>query len=412
MQPDQFSTNRLSKIPIFELVPPAVLHKILQSANRIDVPPGTIISREGDPGNSFYIILDGEVDVIRAHGTPEEQLLETTSEGSFLGEMSLFQPDGVRAASLIARTRVLILEMTRADFNVLIHSDPQIAFEVSRVLSARVRESNNFLHTRNQQLEQTLQELRTAQAELIVMERLEHELELARTIQEDILPKILPTYDGFNFGAQMNPARQVGGDFFDFIPLSGHRTAIVIGDVSDKGVPAAIFMALTRSLVHAEARRSSVPAVVLQHVNTLQFEMSQAAMFVTILYGILDCKTGVFEYARAGHELPLFIGPDGQEIKIPYQQGQPIGLFSEPALDTYSVQLVPGSTLLMYTDGAPDATDEQENFFGLARLRATLLGLDRQNAQQLCDQIMDTIVAHEGASTQYDDITLVAIHAL
>jgi serine phosphatase RsbU (regulator of sigma subunit) len=411
MPRDLYSTERLLEIPLFSTVPPNVLRKLMETMNRLDVPPGGFVCREGDPGNSFYIILEGEVDVIRAFGKAEEQLLETTREGDFIGEMSLFQKEGTRAASLIARSHAHLLEMRRDDFNTLIHSDPDAAFEISRVLAYRVRESNDHLHERNRQLEQALQELHAAQAELIVMERLERELELARKIQEDILPKALPTYEGYSFGAKMDPARQVGGDFFDFIQLSDHRTAIVIGDVSDKGVPAAIFMALTRSLVHAEARRSSSPEVVLQRVNALQFEMSEAAMFVTILYGILDCNTGIFEYARAGHELPLMINSRGELLMLPQHPGQPIGLFSEPALDTHRLQMQPGDTLLMYTDGAADATDAEENFFGLDRLRQALMDAPPGNAQQLCNHLMATILAHQGESIQYDDITLVAIQA-
>ncbi len=411
MSKSLFSTSNLLQIPLFSSISPTVLGQLMETMKKLEFEKGELLCREGDTGDSFFIILDGEIEIIKALNTPEQQLLELAGPGDFFGEMSLFQVEGVRAATVRARSRVHALEMTRADFSQLIHSDPEIAVEVARVLSLRVRESNNFLHEKNERLEKALQELRAAQAELIIKERMERELEVARRIQEDILPQTLPAYEGYDFGARMVPAREVGGDFFDFIPLSGHRTAVVIGDVSDKGVPAAIFMALTRSLVHAEAHRSADPAVVLRRVNRLSLEMSEAAMFVTVLYGILDCHAHVFEYARAGHELPLIVTDDQTMLEIPFDRGQPLSLFENPVFDTNKITLPKGSMLLMYTDGATDVTDPEGNFYGLKRLQEFLCQDPRDNGQGTCDRLVQAILSHKGESTQYDDVTLVAIRA-
>jgi sigma-B regulation protein RsbU (phosphoserine phosphatase) len=411
MSTSLFSTENLLQIPLFSSMKPDVLRRMMDTMNKHEFEAGELMCREGDQGESFFIILDGEIEIIKALGTPEEQLLELAGAGDFFGEMSLFQTEGVRAASVRACTAVFALEMTRPHFDRLIHTAPEIAIEVARVLSLRVRESNNFLQEKNERLEKALRELRAAQQELIIKERMERELEVARTIQQDILPQVLPAYTGYDFGARMIPAREVGGDFFDFIPLSDHRTAVVIGDVSDKGVPAAIFMALTRSLVHAEARRSADPAVVMSRVNRLSLEMSNAAMFVTVLYGILDCTTNIFEYARAGHELPLIVTTDRRELEIPHDRGQPLALFDEPVFDTNQIKLPAGSTLLAYTDGATDVTDPDGNFFGLERLRHFMLNDPLDIAQATCDRLVAAILAHKGDSPQYDDVTLVAIRA-
>jgi sigma-B regulation protein RsbU (phosphoserine phosphatase) len=133
-------------------------------------------------------------------------------------------------------------------------------------------------------------------------------------------------------------------------------------------------------------------------------------MFVTVLYGIMDCETGHFDYARAGHELPIILDQDNVEHVPPHGQGQPLALFEDPFFDTQGIQLGPGTTLLLYTDGATDSTGPDDSFFGLDRLKATMLADKRTSAQEVCDRLMDAIKDHQQDSTQYDDITLIAIH--
>lgn len=412
MPKDIFDTNYLQKLPLFQTVSSGQLSKLAANLQRVHFTAGEVMAYEGDRGDSSFVLLSGEVDIIKSLGKPEENLLFTTGAGDFIGEMSLFEPDGVRVATIRARTGVDVLLITRDLFNNLIHNEPELAFEISRILVLRVRESNDRLYAKNEALEKALVQLKAAQAELIDKERMERELELARTIQEDILPKEFPQPDRFGLGARMNPAREVGGDFFDFIRLSDHRIGVLIGDVSDKGVPAAIYMALTRSLIHAEARRSATPETVLTRVNKLLSEMSEAKMFVTTLYGILDCQSGRFEYARAGHELPIILDDDNNETIPPKTPGQPLALFDEPRFDSQVLQLNPGMTLLMYTDGATDATCPNGTFYGMHQLMDNLRKRHRQDsAQGIVDDLMTSILNHQQDSTQYDDITLIAIRA-
>ena len=411
MTDPKLSTKFLKNINLFRSISPEILRPLMKTVQLVELPADHVVCREGDRGDGLYIILDGDLAVYKSMGTPEEQFLNPAGPGDFLGEMSLFDVDGVRAASVVTTSPIWMLKITREDFNQLIHTEPELAFEISKVLTQRVRNNLDDLEEKNNLLEQALKDLRAAQADLIIKERLERELEVARQIQEDILPRELPVYSGFDFGAKMIPARAVGGDFFDFIPLSEHRTGIVIGDVSDKGVPAAIFMALTRSLVRAEATRTGNPRLVLERVNRLLSEMSKAAMFVTILYGILDCENRVFHYARAGHEIPIFVNADGQESMLPQNPGQPVALFEELLLDEQTVELPPKTMLLMYTDGMTDATDPEESFFGLNRLRVLAGSSLGSSAQELVENILYEIKAHQGDSPQYDDMTLITIHS-
>jgi serine phosphatase RsbU (regulator of sigma subunit) len=211
------------------------------------------------------------------------------------------------------------------------------------------------------------------------------------------------------FAALMEPARAVGGDLYDVIELPGERFGLFIGDVSDKGVPAGIFMALVRSLVRAEACYSCSPSQVLHNVNHHLLSMNQAGLFVTVIYGVYDPATRLFEYARGGHELPLLFPPDGAPQYPPHNQGMLLGVFPDPPLDEQTLEIPPGGALLLYTDGAFDAINAREEHFGKGRLAAAAAAVRQQNAQEICQHILHTIHDFHGGVPQADDITLLVL---
>ena len=235
---------------------------------------------------------------------------------------------------------------------------------------------------------------------------------MARRIQMSILPKNLPRPDGFEFGAGIQPARAVGGDFYDAIRFDRSNYGIVIGDISDKGVPAAIFMALTRSLVRAKATPTSSPGQVLRRVNQLLLEMNSEGMFASVIYGILNTEQRKFTYARAGHESPLFISPSGTEQFLPLKSGQLLGVFTQPEFDQQSIDLPVGSGLILYTDGILDATNASGQLFGSKRFLESIETLKGLKAQETCERLLLTIQDYQGDAPQADDITLFVINAL
>jgi sigma-B regulation protein RsbU (phosphoserine phosphatase) len=169
-------------------------------------------------------------------------------------------------------------------------------------------------------------------------------------------------------------------------------------------------MALTRSLLRAEATRGSSPRRVLERVNRLLQDMNDAGMFVTVLYGILDAEQSTFSYARAGHELPLLIRADGSAELADSGVGTPLGLFDDVLLDEQVIHLSPRDMLLLYTDGATDITDASETLYGMERLQETAcLGARQNSAQALCDEIGRDLLIYRGATSQADDVALVAI---
>jgi sigma-B regulation protein RsbU (phosphoserine phosphatase) len=387
---------------------------VAQSFRRIDVLAGEVLIKEGEKGDSFFIILDGEFDVLKAAGTEEERFLHTHGPGKFFGEMSLLNPDGLRTATVRARSDGSLLALRREEFETIMENHPAAATHVMRMLSKRLKDSDDAtirdLTEKNRQLAEAYEELKAMQAKLVEQEKLEHELRLAYDIQQSILPSDLPPLCGFDFGACMQPARSVGGDFFDVIPLGNNKVGVAVGDVSDKGVPAAMFMAQFCSLLRAYARTSLTPLKTLMRVNSHLFEMNQAGMFVTALYGVLDYLTGTFQYVRAGHEVPMLVDQDGKVYMPERGVGQLLCVFEEPQLEEGQLEVPIGSTILFYTDGVTDALGRDGEFFGLQNLWKVFENGYRLNAQELCDQILESVLNYQKEQAQFDDVTLVAVH--
>ena len=406
----------LKHVPLFVSLPPSALADMAVSLQENRYSAGTVLFREGDYGDRFYIVLDGEIAIVKALGSDDERLLGRRGAGEFVGEMSLLSRDGLRTASVRVEADARVLELTRADFDALLHRYPLLAYEMLRVLSVRLRESHDIairdLHEKNVRLTQAYADLQAAQARIIEQETLERELRLARETQESMLPRTLPRMACFDIGARMVAARMVGGDFYDVFPLGPDRLGVVIGDVSGKGMPAALFMALVSSLLRAEALRGdTTPEQALRIVNRHLLSRDARSMFVTLLYGVLGRETREFAFVRAGHEMPLLLDAAGTLLTPEMGRGHALGLFLNPVLDIQAVQLPAGGTLLLYTDGVNEAMDAHGQLFGTERIVAAMRGARQASAQQLCDQIVQVVTEYRGLAAQADDITLVAVRA-
>ena len=403
----------LADLPLFQGLPAEELQVLAGLLCVTEVPPDTLLFREGDPGDHFYIISSGEVEVIKSLGSSSEWLVAVLGPGEFLGDLSLLNPDRLRTASVRSRGPVKLWEMHHTDMDDLLDRQPRVAYKLVCTLGARLTEMDNAIITnlkeKNRELTQAYEALQSAQEQLLEKERLERELQVAYDIQMSILPQQLPDLPGFDFGARIVPARAVGGDFFDLIPLSEDRVGIVIGDVADKGIPAAIFMARAHALLYAEVFQCPTPAEVLRRVNRHLNKINVPNLFVTVLYGVLDRRTGRFEYARAGHELPVTLFPGERVARVPHDTGQLLGILEEPALDLQTLVLPPGGMLLLYTDGLVDGVSPQGERFGYKRLLANADRWRDRSAQELCDRLLDSILAFQGDAHLQDDVTIVAI---
>jgi sigma-B regulation protein RsbU (phosphoserine phosphatase) len=409
------SKSLLARIPFFAELPDSELDRMISELDVVNLRSGEILFREGDPGEHLFIVVSGQLEVVMGPGLENEIVLNVVREEEYIGEMSLIQPDGHRTTSARARGDVVLLSMSRVQFKDLLHRHPELAKSMVSVLSQRLVHTNvqtvTVLTEKNRQLQKAYDELKAAQEQLIEKERMERELQVAADIQMSILPDRLPLHPHLDFGGRILPARQVGGDFYDVFDLGDGKFGILIGDVADKGVPSAIFMARAHALIIAEADSVTSPGDVLRKVNTHITRLEKSTQFVTALYGVLDTKTNEFSYARAGHEPPLLLDENGDVQRLPYQPGMALGLWEHIALDEYSFVLPKDCLLVMYTDGMTDCRNPKGEPFGLERVKQTIMELRDASAQQKCDQLIAELARYQGGSKQDDDVTLVAVHA-
>lgn len=405
----------LRQVPLFADLPDEAIETLVTTLRPTDYPADTLLFREGEAGDRFYIVLSGTIAIIKAMDTPDERMVGLRGSGEFIGEMSLLNQDGLRTASVRVQENARVLELTRDDFDAMVYRHPSLAYAMLQVLSMRLRASNDTaiqdLHEKNRHLAQAYADLQAAQAQLIEQETLARELKLAREIQESMLTHNLPHLPGYDLCAHMVAARQIGGDFYDVLPLDDNRLVLMVGDVSGKGVPAALFMALTCSLLRAEASRNGSPEETLRAVNNHLLTYHTHSMFVTVLYGILHRDTRRFSFARAGHDLPLLLGPTGEHQRLTLGRGHPLGLFPAPALDVQTVEVPRGGMMVMYSDGATEAMNVANDLFGNDRIVAALRERLDASAPELCRHLLDALAAFCGDAPQSDDITLMVLRA-
>ena len=405
------SVDVLRRLPFLRGASPDVVEGLAKVAVERVYEAGQVILQEGSPGREMYVIVRGLVEVVKGHGA-RETVLARRGRGEFFGEMGLFEASP-RFATIRTVKQTRLLEFSERELQAVLHEQPGLLYQAIRVLIGRLRESDlhmiSDLQRKNEELARAYKELQEAQAELIEKERIERELELAREIQQSILPRSFPKVAGVEFAARSQPALQVGGDFYDVIPLGRGRLGLVIADVSDKGMPAALYMALARSLIHVEAKRALSPRQVLRNANRLLLEISHADMFVTVFYAVFDQAQGSLSYARAGHDRPLILGAGLGECHSLEAQGMALGIFNNVELQEAEVRLHPGETLVLYTDGITDANSPGGEFFGTDRLQDTVCSARSRTAQGLCDLVFERVTRFQGDAVQHDDMAVLVM---
>jgi serine phosphatase RsbU (regulator of sigma subunit)/putative methionine-R-sulfoxide reductase with GAF domain len=250
------------------------------------------------------------------------------------------------------------------------------------------------------------------QAEANERQRLERELEVARQIQASFLPERSPQIAGWEVAAFYRAARQVGGDFYDFFLLPDGAWGMVVADVADKGVPAALFMALTRTLIRVAAMSRTSPAETLTRVNELVIADSHADMFVTVFYLVLDPETGVLRYATGGHNPPLCIQAGDGAAEMLSGRGLAVGVLDGVTYDEFSRDVEPGDVVVLYTDGVTEALDSHEEEFGVDRLVREAQGYREHTAADIVSHIVSAVDAFASGESQFDDLTLVVLKRL
>ena len=260
-------------------------------------------------------------------------------------------------------------------------------------------------------IERTLNNLeawREAESSKVRLAAIENELDVASKMQQSILPTEFPETDHYDVFGSMTPAKEVGGDFFDIFQLENGNIGLAIADVSGKGVPAALFMMASRTLLKGAAIGLKEPGKVLREVNDLLYDDNEAMMFVTVLYGVYNPETRTLTYANGGHNLPIIVHDDGSSSIIPSTNGVALGILPGGEYEQSSITCAPGDTVVFYTDGVTEAIDTDEEEFGMERLQETF-NWGPEDCREAVLSILDAVSDFAGGAPQFDDITCLAL---
>ena len=261
-------------------------------------------------------------------------------------------------------------------------------------------------------IEKTLKHIQTLESALESRDRLvalTRELDVAKHVQMSALPKHSPDSETHAIQARMIPAREIGGDFYDFFSLDDNLVGLVIADVSGKGVPAALFTLVTKSLLKSAARNFPSPAQCLSEVNQLLAEDNEACIFTTLFYGVLDLRNGSLRYCNGGHNPPRLLRDDARVEVLPPTGNLVLGVAAGHQYENAEIQLAPGDTLFLYTDGITEAENSSKEEFGETRLDQTLASLKGAAASDVATAVVDAVQTFAGDAPQSDDITCVAL---
>ena len=351
------------------------LDLLRQVAKRQEYPANTTLCHQGRVEHVFYVVVKGTVAITKVLEDGQERILNMVGRNGYFGEMGLID-DSPRVANCVTVTPTIILEVTEEAFDQFVENSPSLANLLLQRILANSRALDRVyiedLQAKNEALEQAYARLKAAQAKLVEQERLQHELELAAQVQRNLLQQDLPQFPDYGFAAYLQPARQVGGDFYDVLEIDEEHLGILIADVADKGFHAALFMAVTRTLFLREGQQSLSPAEVALAVHQGMFEIANNdEVFLTAFYGVLHRPSGRLTYIRAAHERPYLVHPGREVLALPGGD-RFLGMIPDLTLTEETIELKPGDRLIMFSDGVPDAVNEAEESYGNQQLAAAI----------------------------------------
>jgi phosphoserine phosphatase RsbU/P len=342
---------------------------------------GETIFKAGDTADRMFYISKGAIRLV--------ELNKVIGEGQVIGEMGVFSPFKIRTASAVCEDDLEAYTMGRDEVIAFFGKDPALAIELIQTAIQRFIEN--------------------LKAETAARERIESELRIAHDIQASMLPTVFPESKAFEIFAMMDPAKEMGGDLYDFFFIDDNRLCVVIGDVSGKGVPAAMFMAITKTLIKTEAKRGIKTNEVLANVNSILVPDNQSCLFVTVFCAVLDLRTGALQYCNAGHNPPLLIRKSGEVEFIKSSKGFVVGVMEQCASTCDLLTMAPGDSVLLYTDGVTEAMDPEQVQFSESRLHECVTGLKDRDMKGLIGCMREKVFDFVRGAAQSDDITMLAL---
>ncbi len=417
---------------VLSAVPRAALARLV-AACPVEAPaPGALLMEQGVEGDFALAVLAGDVR-IEVSGDLGTAVVARLGPGELVGELAAVA-GGRRTASVRAGDGLRVLRLERTRLMEVLADAPDLALAVIAALARRLDRVNeavsvmtraataladgsytpdmlDALNRHADRLSHFAEAFRDMAAEMVEKRTASQEMQTAAAIQRAFLPGAPPQgrfADRVEIAALMEPARNVGGDFYDYFLLDERRLGFAVGDVSGKGTPAAMFMSVARTVLKTVAREGATPGAVLERVNDLLAEDNAEGMFVTLAYGVIDLGTGWVQIAQGGHEEVLVLGSDGR-LDLLAPTGPALGLFEGRAFSTHARTLRPGDRLIVATDGVTEAFDPDRAPYGWDRLRAALQGNGPGGADATLDRLRRDVAAFVRGAPASDDLTVLAL---
>ena len=356
----------------------------LESMTRETHLKGQVLFRTGDPAEKMYYIASGSLRL------PE--IAKVVQAGEVIGEMGLLSPFHTRTASAVCEEDCIVYSIDKQEVTRLFSRNSELAFRIVHLCVQRFIEN--------------------LRAETEAKERIQSELRIARDIQAAMLPRIFPPFPDrkeFEIFALMEPAKEVGGDFYDFFLIDNDHVGVAIGDVSGKGVPAALFMAICKTLLKTEAMRGLPPGKVLERLNGALIPDNDMMMFVTVFFLVLNLRTGEIAYANGGHPPPFVSNSSGGYRNLPGPTGTFLGIMDGCTYVTTTGHLGPGEAVLLFSDGVSEATNIALDLFSEARIRQTLDAHRGKTTEEMVGIMREAVRTFAEGTAPSDDITIVAL---
>lgn len=358
-------------------------------------------------------IRNGEYDFVFAHNGLEalSKLIENPTIGVILSDINMPEMDGL---TLLLKLKELKNPSLKTVVVSAYGDMENIRMAMNRGAFDFLTKPINF-EDLEITINKTLEEIILQRKALIEHDQLisiQRDLNVAREIQQGILPQTFPPFPNrfdFEIFASMEAAKEVGGDFYDFFMIDNDHLGFVIGDVSGKGIPAAIFMAVSRTLIKATGLKGMPPGECLGYVNNLLCNESISCMFVTVFYAIINLKTGKLSYANAGHNPPYILRQNETIETIPSTGDTILGVFEDQQFETASIQIQPTDSVLLFTDGVTEAFNNQSEAYGESRLEPLLRRLGNKNATEVVKEIVGDVTTFVDGAPQSDDITMLCL---
>ena len=423
----------LAPHPIFARFDRASLYAVAAECGFATYPAGTTLMRQGEPGDFACVILEGDVDIF-VELTTGPVHMATLGRHRIVGELGVFT-DLPRSATVVARSYLVVVRIEQASLMRLSVEYPSIAVAIIRELGGRLAGMNRSLAAltyaaealgRDEYDAAMLDELPSQPgavasfarafdsmaAEIRAKQRRRQEMQAAAEIQQSILPPPLARQGlaaRVDLHAEMHPAREIGGDFFDYFVIEQNFLAITVADVSGKGIPAALFMAVSRTVLRSVATAGDGMAEGMEAANRLLAANNAAAMFVTLFHAVIDLSTGRLRYCNAGHNPPYLLrAADGGRETLG-ATGIPFGVAADMPYRIDEATLDPGDTLFLFSDGITEAFDPKGEEFGTARLEAALQAGRGEGAAELVERVLGATAVFTAGAEQSDDITALAL---